>query len=64
MRIFLKERINNDEVGDHHQEDHASSEVTMLEEPILNDTTIKTSVFNKKQSSLKDMIFLMKTRYI
>uniref|UniRef100_M4D977 Major facilitator superfamily (MFS) profile domain-containing protein n=2 Tax=Brassica campestris TaxID=3711 RepID=M4D977_BRACM len=64
MRIFLKERINNDEVGDHHQDDHASSEVTMLEEPILNDTTIKTSVFNKKQSSLKDMIFLMKTSTI
>ncbi|KAG2298211.1 hypothetical protein Bca52824_034683 [Brassica carinata] len=64
MRVFLKERLNNDEVCDHHQDDHASSDVTMLAEPVLNDTAIKTSVFNKKQSSLKDMIFLMKTSTI
>ncbi|XP_022554252.1 multidrug resistance protein 1 isoform X2 [Brassica napus] len=64
MRIFLKKRLNNDEVRHHHQDEHASSDVTMLAEPILNDTAIKTSVFNKKQSSLKDMIFLMKTSTI
>lgn len=68
MRLFLKERLNDDEYGDHHhgtyQEDHDDNDVTMLSEPILNDTAIKTRVFNKKQSSLKDMILLMKTRYV
>ncbi|XP_018485913.1 uncharacterized protein LOC108856576 isoform X2 [Raphanus sativus] len=64
MRLFLKERLNNDEVCDHHQDDQDSTEVTILAEPILNHTTIKTSVFNKKRSSLKDMIFLMKTSTI
>ncbi|CAH8391278.1 unnamed protein product [Eruca vesicaria subsp. sativa] len=61
MRIFLKERLNED--GDLRQDEHASSEDTITE-PILNDTTIKKNVFNKKQSSLKDMIFLMKTSTI
>uniref|UniRef100_A0A1J3HL08 Hippocampus abundant transcript 1 protein n=2 Tax=Noccaea caerulescens TaxID=107243 RepID=A0A1J3HL08_NOCCA len=68
MRLFLKERLNDDGYGDHHhgtyQEDHDDNDVTMLSEPILNDTAIKTRVFNKKQSSLKDMIFLMKTSTI
>lgn len=68
MRVFLKERLNDDEDDDHHhgtydQDDHDSNNVGMLAEPILNDTPIKTRVFHKKCSSLKDMISLMKTRY-
>ncbi|KAF8090066.1 hypothetical protein N665_0489s0006 [Sinapis alba] len=65
MRIFLKERLNNDENGDHQQDDRDSNDVTMLAEPMLNNTTITTSsVLNKKQSSLKDMMILMKTSTI
>lgn len=65
MRVFLKERLNNDEdVDHHHQEDHDNNDARMLAEPILNDTSIKPPVFNKKHSSLKNMISLMKTRYI
>ncbi|XP_024016503.1 uncharacterized protein LOC18026298 isoform X2 [Eutrema salsugineum] len=66
MRVFLKERLNNDDDGEdhHHQDDHNSNDITMLAEPILNDTTIKRVVFIKKQSSLKDMISLMKTSTI
>ncbi|KAL1188526.1 hypothetical protein V5N11_005952 [Cardamine amara subsp. amara] len=64
MRVFLKERLKNDEDGNHHQEDHDSYDARMLAEPILNDTTIKRPVFNKKYSSLKDMISLMKTSTI
>ncbi|CAH8373146.1 unnamed protein product [Eruca vesicaria subsp. sativa] len=64
MRVFLKERLNDDEDTDHRQDDHESNDVTMLAEPLLIDTTIKTSAFNKKQSSMKDMIFLMKTSTI
>ncbi|KAF8105271.1 hypothetical protein N665_0160s0007 [Sinapis alba] len=64
MRIFLKERLNNDENGDHQQDDHGN-DVTMLAEPMLNNTTITTSsVLNKKQSSLKDMMILMKSSTI
>ncbi|CAA7021974.1 unnamed protein product [Microthlaspi erraticum] len=61
MRLFLKERLNDEEDGDHH---HGDNDATMLAEPILNDTTIKARVFNKKQPSLKDMISLMKTSTI
>ncbi|KAJ0254390.1 Major facilitator superfamily protein [Hirschfeldia incana] len=61
MRIFLKERLNNIENGDHQQNDRDSNDVTMLAEPMLNNTTITTSALNKKQSSLKDMMILMKT---
>jgi len=69
MRVFLKENLKADEDDDHHhgtyhQEDHDSINTTMLAEPILNDTPIKTQVFQKKYSSLKDMISLMKTRYV
>nr|VDD38265.1 unnamed protein product [Brassica oleracea] len=64
MRIFLKERLNDDENGYHQQDDGDSNDVTMLAEPLLNNTTITTSVLNKKQSSLKDMMILMKTSTI
>jgi len=69
MRVFLKEKLNDDEDDDlhhgtYHQEDHDSINTTMLAEPILNDRPIKTQVFHKKYSSLKDMISLMKTRYV
>ncbi|KAF3596644.1 hypothetical protein DY000_02021139 [Brassica cretica] len=64
MRIFLKERLNDDENGYHQQDDGDSNDVTMLAEPMLNNTTITTSVLNKKQSSLKDMMILMKTSTI
>ncbi|KAG7641038.1 Major facilitator superfamily [Arabidopsis suecica] len=69
MRVFLKENLKADEDDDHHhgtyhQEDHDSINTTMLAEPILNDTPIKTQVFQKKYSSLKDMISLMKTSTI
>ncbi|XP_009121174.1 multidrug resistance protein 1 isoform X3 [Brassica rapa] len=64
MRSFLKERLNNDENGYHQQDDGDSNDVTMLAEPMLNNTTITTSALNKKQSSLKDMMILMKTSTI
>ncbi|ANM61356.1 Major facilitator superfamily protein [Arabidopsis thaliana] len=69
MRVFLKEKLNDDEDDDlhhgtYHQEDHDSINTTMLAEPILNDRPIKTQVFHKKYSSLKDMISLMKTSTI
>ncbi|EOA30555.1 hypothetical protein CARUB_v10013679mg [Capsella rubella] len=68
MRVFLKERLNDDENDDHHgtygQHEHGSNDVGMLEEPILNDRPIKTRVFHKKYSSLKDTISLMKTSTI
>lgn len=66
MRVFLKERLKDDEDGDHHHHGthHQEDDDSMLAEPILHDKTIKTQVFIKKQSSLKDMISLMKTRYI
>ncbi|CAN8257839.1 unnamed protein product [Cochlearia groenlandica] len=65
MRVFLEERLNDNEDSIDHSQQQShdnNNNVTMLSEPILNDTAnIKTRVFNKKQSSLKDMIFLMKT---
>ncbi|KAL0655351.1 hypothetical protein Bca4012_075935 [Brassica carinata] len=47
MRIFLKERLNDDENGYHQQDDGDSNDVTMLAEPLLNNTTITTSYFLK-----------------
>ncbi|XP_010467446.1 PREDICTED: uncharacterized protein LOC104747501 isoform X1 [Camelina sativa] len=69
MRVFLKERLNdNEDDGYHHgtchHDDHDSNNVGMLGEPILNSVPIKTRVFHKKYSSLKDMISLMKTSTI
>ncbi|KAG7579425.1 MFS transporter superfamily [Arabidopsis thaliana x Arabidopsis arenosa] len=67
MRVFLQENIYDDDHhhGTYHQEDHHdSTNATMLAEPILNETPIKTQVFRKKYSSLKDMISLMKTSTI
>ncbi|KAG7584076.1 Major facilitator superfamily [Arabidopsis suecica] len=67
MRVFLQENLYNDDHhhGTYHQEDHHdNTNATMLAEPILNETPIKTQVFRKKYSSLKDMISLIKTSTI
>ncbi|XP_010467438.1 PREDICTED: uncharacterized protein LOC104747499 isoform X1 [Camelina sativa] len=63
MRVFLKERLNVEEDNDHNHGTH-DQDVGRLTEPILSNTPIKTRVFHKKYSSLKDMISLMKTSTI
>ncbi|XP_010467435.1 PREDICTED: uncharacterized protein LOC104747494 [Camelina sativa] len=75
MRIFLKERLHNnddynyeEEVGHgggrNDQEVHDGGNLKMLAEPILRDAPIKTHVFNTNYSSLKDMVSLIKNSTI
>ncbi|XP_010548123.1 PREDICTED: uncharacterized protein LOC104819660 [Tarenaya hassleriana] len=65
MRVFLKERLHDhgddDDDGHHHHHGEHHGEDHPLAEPILKDTpAAKARVFNKN-SSLKDIISLMKT---
>ncbi|ESQ50819.1 hypothetical protein EUTSA_v10022689mg [Eutrema salsugineum] len=58
MRVFLKERLHNDDDNDDYNDD--GGDRRMLAEPILKNAPVKRHVFNNKYSSLKDMVSLMK----
>ena len=60
MRIFLKERLHGDDEDGY----DGCGDERMLAEPILKNAPTKTHVFNNKYSSLKDMVALMKNRYV
>jgi len=72
MRVFLKERLHDDDEDDCDEDDntsgrnhHDGGDLTMLAEPILRDAPTKIHiVLNTKYSSLKDMVSLIKNRYI
>ena len=59
MRIFLKERLHDDDEDDY----DGGGDERMLTEPILENAPTRTHVFYNKYSSLKDMVALMKNRY-
>ncbi|KAJ0265356.1 Major facilitator superfamily protein [Hirschfeldia incana] len=59
MRIFLKERLHDEE--DNYD---GGGDERMLAEPILENAPTRTHVFNNKYSSLKDMVALMKNSTI
>ncbi|EOA32431.1 hypothetical protein CARUB_v10015705mg [Capsella rubella] len=63
MRIFLKERLDNNEGNDDYDE-YDGGGLKILAEPILRDAPSNTHVFNTKYSSFKDMISLIKNSTI
>ncbi|CAF2038219.1 BnaA09g08920D [Brassica napus] len=60
MRIFLKERLHDDDEDDY----DGGGDERMLTEPILENAPTRTHVFYNKYSSLKDMVALMKNSTI
>ncbi|CAG7860695.1 unnamed protein product [Brassica rapa] len=60
MRIFLKERLHDDDEDDY----DGGGDERVLTEPILENAPTRTHVFYNKYSSLKDMVALMKNSTI
>lgn len=73
MRICLKERLHDDDDDDcdeydgcrnHQDQVYDRGDLKMLAEPILRDAPTNTPVYYTTHSSLKDMVSLIKNRYI
>uniref|UniRef100_A0A1J3D763 Tetracycline resistance protein, class A n=1 Tax=Noccaea caerulescens TaxID=107243 RepID=A0A1J3D763_NOCCA len=64
MRVFLQERLHDDDAKYNEDDNDGGGDLRMLAEPILKDAPTTTNVFNNKYLSLKDMVCLMKNSTI